>query len=94
MFIDNTFVNLFLFQGLIGLALFLVIYWTIWRRLLRKVQSAPDPFGIGVTCFFSAFLAAGVLNILNGQWWGITFALSLIALANRPGPENSCAPSL
>jgi hypothetical protein len=83
LFIDSTFFNLFLFQGLIGLSLFLVIYWTIWRRLLNQVQEHWEPLTVGLTCFVSTFLAAGVLNIVNGQWWGVVLALSFLVLANR-----------
>lgn len=82
LFIDSTFVNLFLFQGLIGLLFFVSIYWAIWRRLVRKLEEELNPLVIGVTCFFAAFLAAGVLNIVNGQWWGITLSLSFLVLAS------------
>jgi hypothetical protein len=83
LFIDSTFFNLFLFQGVFGLMFFLVIYWTIWRHLLRQVQERWDPMTVGLTCFVSAFLAAGVLNIVNGQWWGVVLALSYLVLQNR-----------
>jgi hypothetical protein len=81
LFIDSTFVNLFLLQGLLGLLFFLTIWWLMWRRLLRKTSETWDPLTVGVTAFFSAFLAAGVFNILNGQWWGITLSLVLVVLS-------------
>ena len=83
LFIDSTFVNLFLLQGIVGLLLFLGIWWLIWKRLLRRTVETWDPLTAGITAFFSAFLAAGVFNILNGQWWGIALALSLTVLSCR-----------
>lgn len=83
LFIDSTFVNLFLLQGIVGLLIFMALWWLIWNRLLRRAQAAFEPLTVGITVFYSAFLAAGVFNILNGQWWGITLSLSLLALS-RP----------
>lgn len=92
LFIDSTFMNLFLLQGLAGLLIFLALWWMIWKRLLRRVEQSWDPLTIGVTAFYSTFLAAGIFNILTGQWWGITLALSLFVLS-RPGiPAQSRIP--
>lgn len=88
LFIDSTFVNLFLLQGTVGLVLFLGVWWLIWKRLLRRTQESWDPLTVGITAFYSAFLAAGVFNILNGQWWGITLALSLTVLSRRSVTEK------
>jgi hypothetical protein len=83
LFIDSTLVNLFLLQGVVGLVIFLWLWWLVWKRLLRKTEETWEPLTIGVTIFYSTFLAAGVFNILNGQWWGITLSLSLLVLS-RP----------
>ncbi|MDT8068085.1 MAG: hypothetical protein ROO76_07945 [Terriglobia bacterium] len=83
LFIDNSFVNLFLLQGVVGLLIFVLLWWIIWKRLLKRTQETWDPLAVGITAFYSTFLAAGVFNILNGQWWGITLALSLFVLS-RP----------
>jgi hypothetical protein len=92
LFIDSTFVNVFLLQGLLGLFFFLLIWWLLWRRLLRKTLETWNPLTVGVTAFFSAFLAAGVFNILNGQWWGITLSLVLVVLTSKlKKVEISCA---
>jgi O-antigen ligase len=91
LFIDNTFVNIFLLQGLLGLLCFLAIWCWIWRRLLRKTFGESDPLTVGVTAFFSAFLAAGVFNILNGQWWGITLSLVLVILSRGDNDALGCA---
>jgi len=92
LFIDSTFFNLFLFQGAIGLLLYLAIYWTVWTRLLFRVRGSWNPLAVGLACFVSAFLATGVLNIVNGQWWGVTLALSFLVLAKPTEPRQlACA---
>jgi hypothetical protein len=88
LFIDSTFVNLFLLQGVLGLFFFLAIWILMWRRLLRKTFDTWEPLTVGVTAFFSAFLAAGVFNILNGQWWGVTLSLVLVVLSS--GTRKEC----
>ncbi len=89
LFIDSTFINLFLLQGLLGLGLFLLMWWILWNQLLKKVQEHWDPLTSGVAVFYSVFLAAGVFNILNGQWWGILLCLTLLTLS-RPRAEEMC----
>lgn len=91
LFIDSTFLNLFLFQGIIGLAFYIAIYWMIWRSLLSRIEQRPEPFTVGLACFVSAFLAVGVLNIVNGQWWGIIIALSFVALPKPNTRSALCA---
>ncbi len=81
LFIDSTFVNIFLLQGLVGLLIFLLFWWLIWIRLLQLTEASWEPLAVGITVFYSTFLAAGAFNILNGQWWGITLSLSLLALS-------------
>ena len=93
LFIDSTFVNIFLLQGLIGLFLFLIIWRLIWRRLLGESLEHGEPLTVGVTAFFSAFLAAGVFNILNGQWWGVSLSLVFFILSNRSQHEHGYAAS-
>jgi len=94
LFIDSTFVNLFLLQGIVGLLIFLAVWWLIWKRLLRLSETTWEPLTVGVTVFYSTFLAAGIFNILNGQWWGITLSLSLLVLSRpqvRVESQISCA---
>ncbi len=87
LFIDNTFINIFLLQGVFGVLFFLSIWCWVWRRLLQVSDSNNEPLAVGLMAYFSAFLAAGMFNILNGQWWGITVALVIVILSRR---EQQC----
>lgn len=79
--IDNTYLSLLLFQGLIGMLLFLMLCLAIWRYLYATSCRRRHPFVIGLTSFVSVYWAAGIFNIMNTGWWaGLILFLSVSAL--------------
>lgn len=84
--IDNLFFSIFLNQGLIGLALYLIIYQKIWNRLCWLNKYHSSSLILGTTILFGTFLGAGVFNLIN---YGIFnnflwfFAFATLALSYK-----------
>ena len=63
--IDNLFFSIFLNQGLVGLALYLIIYQKVWNRLCWLNKNESSSLVLGTTILFGTFLGAGVFNLIN-----------------------------
>lgn len=61
--IDNNFLAIGYHIGVIGLALWLILMWLMWKFMLKKTVENPTPLSIGLTGFFSTWIALGIFNV-------------------------------
>lgn len=81
--IDNLFFALFLYQGLVGLILFLVLYQKIWNQLCAIYREVHSSLALGAAAFFATFLGAGVFNLIHYGIFGYFawfFAIAVLAI--------------
>lgn len=61
--IDNTFLNIGLHSGLIGLLLWLLLMWKIWRWMLQNLNTFPDnSVLIAITALWSTWISSGIFG--------------------------------
>lgn len=60
--IDNGYVAIILNAGLIGLAIWLLLTYSIWLWMSKKAFIEKNPIQIGVVSFFSLWLSTGLYN--------------------------------
>lgn len=60
MFIDNTYLYILLQEGVVGIALWLVVTVTIWRDMYLSAQREPTILRGAIIVFWSTWLAVGV----------------------------------
>jgi hypothetical protein len=63
--VDNTFLAIYLYQGIVGLFLFIMFYCSSWKWLIRQAISSRNPLEIGFCAMYSTFLATGVVANYN-----------------------------
>jgi hypothetical protein len=81
--IDNLFFALFLYQGVIGLSIFLYLYQKIWNNLCSISRTSNSSLALGAAVFFSTFLGAGVFNLIHYGIFGYLawfFAFLVLAI--------------
>ncbi len=63
--IDNLFFGMFLNQGLIGLGIFLTLFYKVWNKLCSLSYETMHPFYYSVMALFGGYLGAGVFNLIH-----------------------------
>lgn len=61
--IDNLFLALLLHVGLIGLILFLSLFWAIFQRISAAAKNEPSALKVGVCAVWCSFLAISLFDI-------------------------------
>jgi hypothetical protein len=61
--IDNTFLAVGLDIGWIGLILWIVMMWAIWKYVLRTTINNPTALNISITAFFSTWVMTSMFNL-------------------------------
>lgn len=68
---DNLILSVFMYSGIIGVALYLFLYYRIWSVLVNMLRTSQQSFVLGFVGFFGAYLAAGVFNLINIGTWSV-----------------------
>lgn len=80
--IDNTFIGIFILQGLIGLLLFLVFYVTSLTWLVRHTLVSRSYFEIAFLGNYSSFLAISFFNNLGfGSYYDFVILFLIVSLS-------------
>lgn len=81
--IDNLYFALFLYQGIIGLGIYLILYQMVWNRVISVYKTYRSDFALGASIIFGTFLGAGVFNLIHYGIFGYFawfFAFSVLAI--------------
>lgn len=76
--IDNSFVALGTHIGVVGLILWIIIMWRIWKYCLKVLNHTNHFLDVGLVSFFSTFMITGMFNI-NIQIYTLSFLLMLLS---------------
>lgn len=80
--LDNMFLQYYVYQGLVGLVLFLYFYYSVWKRLVLTVLATETAFVTGLSAYFSTILVAGFYNTYNtNPMFYLSLFLSISAVA-------------
>ncbi|MCY0870578.1 MAG: O-antigen ligase family protein, partial [Firmicutes bacterium] len=60
--VDNTFIAIYLFQGIFGLILFLILYFSAWNWLSRRYLATGDFFESALLANLSVLLPTGLIS--------------------------------
>lgn len=65
--VDNTFLGIILYQGIVGLVLYLAFFYALWNRMVDIVLQAETltALDLSVASITSAVLATGMFNMFN-----------------------------
>lgn len=86
---DNTFLNIYVFQGIIGLVCLLVLYFVNWSIILKKLKD-KNWFEIAFICFMSAYLACGYFNDFSyGNYYQVCISILIISVNSFRKKEDS-----
>jgi hypothetical protein len=78
---DNLILSVFMYSGIIGVALYLFLYYRIWSVIVNMLNKSKQSFILGFAGFFGAYLAAGVFNLINiGPWSVFTWFLATMVI--------------
>jgi hypothetical protein len=70
-----------MYSGIIGVALYLFLYYRIWSVIVNMLNKSKQSFILGFAGFFGAYLAAGVFNLINiGPWSVFTWFLATMVI--------------
>lgn len=82
--IDNIFIGVGLQIGVVGLVLFVSLYWALWLKLLRELKSGgASPMLVGITGFWSTAFSSGMFNTSQPTYLSV-FVLGMLFFL----PEN------
>lgn len=90
----NVFVKVLVETGLVGLTIFLAIFYQLFRIGLRLYSSTEDPFLKGLGLGFSALMLAAFIGNMFGDRWmyfqitGYTYAFAAMAVRAQQMTEE------
>lgn len=81
--IDNVFIATGVQLGIVGLLLFVFIYWQMWVYQLRALAAAPrDPLLVGLVAYWSTAFASGFFNVSQPTYLTI-FVIFVLCASGR-----------
>ncbi len=72
--IDNSYIALIIYQGIVGMLLFLFLFKKLWSVLVKECLAQPNDFEVAVAGYTSSFLASALFANLV-FWHNIFFFL-------------------
>lgn len=82
--IDNTFLVIGLHSGLIGLLLWMLLMWKIWRWMLQNIDTFPDnSVLIALTSLWATWISSGIFNATLSLYPMLAMVALPIALTAR-----------
>jgi len=82
--IDNTFLNIGLHSGLIGLLLWMMLMWKLWRWMLRNLDMFRDnSVLIAIAAVWSTWISSGIFNATASLYPMLAMVALPIALTAR-----------
>lgn len=82
--IDNTFLSIGLHSGLIGLLLWILLMWKIWRWMLLNIDTCPDnSFLIAITALWATWISSGIFGATMSFYSMLAVVALPIALTAR-----------
>ncbi|ABG03539.1 hypothetical protein Rxyl_0565 [Rubrobacter xylanophilus DSM 9941] len=84
--IDNSFLALLIHIGLLGLMVWLMLMWALWRYVLRVAISHGSPLAVAIAAIWSTWMATGVFGITTE---GYPLLLVLLLLSSVGGKAEA-----